>query len=343
MDHRQRAIRVGATVILCVLSILAVGHIRYPLAKLMSNPDVVSLAIYMETGRVVDPTPLQQETQPVQTTVPTGPTPTEPAPTEPAPMGLFFSEEDAGLIQVSNFCNYAVDIPALLTTELHWDLTNSQPAVLILHSHATESYTQTDRFSYTPSSAYRTLDTERNIVQVGKALKEALERRGIVVIHDTTLHDYPSYNDAYIQSRQTMQQWLSQYPSISLVIDLHRDAAGDSAIKQLSTATTINNTETAQLMLVVGSNAGGRQHPNWKVNFALAAKLHAQLEKRFPGICRPISFRTERFNQDLSAGALLIEIGAAGDTLEQALAAADFLAEGISDLAFGTATASSTS
>jgi stage II sporulation protein P len=137
--------------------------------------------------------------------------------------------------------------------------------------------------------------------------------------------------------------WLEQYPSISLVIDLHRDAAGDSAAGQLKTQVSIDGTSSAQLMIVVGSNAGGRQHPNWKENFALAAKLHTQLEKRFPGICRPISFRTERFNQDLSPGALLIEVGAAGDTLEEALAAAAFLAEGISNLALGTITADSTS
>ena len=137
--------------------------------------------------------------------------------------------------------------------------------------------------------------------------------------------------------------WLEQYPSISLVIDLHRDAAGDAAAGQLETRVTIDGKSSAQLMIVVGSNAGGRQHPNWKENFALAAKLHAQLEKRFPGICRPISFRTERFNQDLSSGSLLIEVGAAGDTLEEALVAAEFLAEGISDLSFGTVTADSTS
>ena len=304
----------------------------------MSHPEVVSLLLYMETGRVVEPMPTAEQTQPVQTQ-PVQVT----AATEPAPAGLLFCEEDAALVQVSNFSNYAIDIPALLTTQLEWNLTEDGPKVLIVHSHATESYTQTAQFSYQPSSAYRTLDTEYNMVRVGRALKEALEQKGIRVIHDTTLHDYPSYNDAYIQSRETVQQWLALYPSIGLVIDLHRDAAGDSAVTQLSTATVIDGTETAQLMMVVGSNAGGRQHSNWKANFSLAAKLHAQLEKRFPGICRPISFRTERFNQDLSAGALLIEIGGAGDTLEEALAAAEFLAEGISDLAMGTVTAGSTS
>ena len=314
------------------------NHIRYPLERLLSDPEAVSLLLYLETGRVVDLTPQQTETKPQET---------EPAETtgvtQPAPMGLCFTEEDAALIQVSNFSHYNVDIPSLLSTRLQWDLTEDSPKVLILHTHATESYTQTAQFSYTPSAAYRTLDTGYNMIRVGQALKEALEQKGITVIHDTTLHDYPSYNDAYIQSRKTAQQWLTLYPSISLVIDLHRDAAGDSTVKQLSTGIVVDNTKTAQLMLVVGSNAGGRQHPNWKTNFALAAKLHAQLEKRFPGICRPISFRTERFNQDLSAGALLIEVGGAGDTLEEALAAAEFLAEGIWDLAFGTVTEDSTS
>ena len=333
VEHRQKAIRIGAAIMLCVLSMLAVRHLRYPLEKLMSHPEAVSLLIYLETGRVVEPLPTVTEPLPTQTT----------AATEPAPEGLLFHVEDAALVQVSNFSNYVIDVPALLTTQLQWDLKEDGPKVLILHSHATESYTQTGQFSYQPSSAYRTLDTERNMVCVGQALKEALEQRGINVIHDTTLHDYPSYNDAYIQSRETVQHWLAQYPSIELVIDVHRDAAGDSAIKQLSTSTVIEGTETAQLMMVVGSNAGGRLHPNWKANFSLAAKLHAQLEKRFPGICRPISFRTERFNQELSAGALIIEIGGAGDTLEEALAAVSFLAEGISDLALGTITEDSTS
>lgn len=76
---------------------------------------------------------------------------------------------------------------------------------------------------------------------------------------------------------------------------------------------------------------------------ALAVKMHALLQKQYPGLCRPISFRTERFNQDLSPGALLIEVGAAGDTLEKALVAVRALAEGIAELADGTAIGNSTS
>lgn len=338
MDRKQRIKSYCLKIIICMLMIQLMAALVQPLTKLLSNPQIASLVIYLETGRVVKRIP--SETQPAQeeTTMP----PQPPQQIQEQVNGISFSREDAQLIQVSNFSNFSMDIPGLLLSELSWDLTVQSPQVLILHSHATESYTQTAQNPYQPSAAYRTLDVQHNMVRVGEELKLALEAKGIQVIHDTTLHDSPAYNDAYIRSRQTVEQWLEQYPSISLVIDLHRDATGDSSVGQLRTAVTVDGVSSAQLMLVVGSNAGGRTHPNWKSNLALATKLQAQLEKRFPGICRPISFRTERFNQDLSEGALLIEVGAAGDTLEEALAAVSFLAEGIFDLAFGTVTADST-
>ena len=335
VDRKQKVIHLLAAVRMCVMTAYLIKHLVLPISKILADPSAAALLIYLETGREVDPALITEPTQPAETL------PTVSAPTEvPA---VSFSMEDAALVQLSNLADYAVDIPALLLSELTWDLTREQPQVLILHSHATESYTRTTQCFYTPSGAYRTLDTEYNMVRVGEALKAALEAKGIAVIHDTTLHDHPQYNDAYIRSRETAKEWLARYPSICLVVDLHRDAAGESETQQLCTAASVNGQLSSQRMLVVGSDAGGRIHPNWKENMALAAKLHAQLEKRYPGICRPISFRTERFNQDLSAGALLIEVGAAGDTLEQALVAVEALAEGISDLAFGTVTAGSTS
>ena len=96
-------------------------------------------------------------------------------------------------------------------------------------------------------------------------------------------------------------------------------------------------------MMVVGTNANGLHHPNWQKNMAFAIKLHALLEKENPGICRPISFRAERFNQDLSPGALIVEVGAAGDTLSQALTAVTALGEAITALSSGSAAADSTS
>ena len=82
-------------------------------------------------------------------------------------------------------------------------------------------------------------------------------------------------------------------------------------------------------MAVVGTNGSGLHHPNWQKNMALALKLHVQLERMYPGITRPISLRSQRFNQDLLPGAMLIEVGAAGNTQAQALQAADCLATAI--------------
>jgi stage II sporulation protein P len=169
------------------------------------------------------------------------------------------------------------------------------------------------------------------MIRVGEALKTALEKRGLQVIHDRTLHDYPSYTDAYVNSRQAAADYLRQYPSLCLVIDLHRDASSGTN-GQLNTQAQAGGKASAQLMLVVGTDANGRPHSNWEKNMTLAVKLHAQLEKQFPGICRPISLRGERFNQDLAPGALLIEVGAAGDTMEEALVAAEALAQGIAAL-----------
>jgi len=324
MEQERRAMRVGLFVIALALGFRLVGSGALdPLARLFTRQEALSFLVYLETGRVVRGFPAQQATQP--STEPTEVT----APALPS-----FGAEDADYVEIYDQTDRQADIPALLEQPLTWDLTGDAPTVLILHSHATESYTATEAEPYTASSPYRTLDTRHNMVRVGEYLKELLEANGIGVIHDTTLHDHPSYNDSYGNSRQTAQKWLAEYPSIRLVLDLHRDA-GEGA-KQLTTATRLDGQERARLRLVVGSDGTGLEHPNWQENMSLAVKLHALLERSYPGSCRPISFRAQRFNQDLSPGALLVEMGAAGDTLEEALAAAELLARALTELAGGT-------
>ena len=231
-------------------------------------------------------------------------------------------------------CGYQVDLTALLTQGLSWDLTDNGPAVLILHTHATESYTQTGK-QYAESSPYRTLDPDYNMLRIGDAVAEVLESQGIGVIHDRTLHDHPSYTGSYGASRESAVAYLKQYPSIQLILDIHRDALEYSDGTQMHTSASVDGRESSQLMMVVGTDKSGLSHPNWEQNMALAAKLHVQLEKTWPGLMRPINFRTERFNQDLLPGTLLIEVGAAGDSLEQALVAAEALGQGIVALASG--------
>ena len=245
-----------------------------------------------------------------------------------------FGEEDAALVEVNSVCGYETDLPALLQQPLIWDLTQENPTVLILHSHGTESYRKTD--DYEETSAYRTLNKEYNVVSVGAELKKVLEAGGVRVIHDTTLHDHPSYSSSYSHARSQIAKYLKQYPSISLVLDIHRDAVENKKGEQVAFHTTVDGERVGQLMMVVGTDANGLKHPNWPENMALAVKLHAQLEKNYPGICRPISFRSQRFNQDLSPGGMLIEVGSAGNTQQEALRAARILGQTILALAQGT-------
>ena len=261
------------------------------------------------------------------------------------PPGFSFTVADMGNVklQYGTDCGYRADLQTVLLDHIDWQLNSGEPTVLILHSHATESYTRQPGEAYLETDAYRTTDTAYNMVAVGDILAAQLEAMGIVVIHDRENHDYPSYSAAYGNSRKSVEAYLQQYPSIQVVLDLHRDAADLDSGGQLTTQAVVNGRSSAQIMLVVGTNAGGRNHPQWEENMALALKLHAQLEKLYPGLCRPLGCRTERFNQDLSTGALLVEIGAAGDTLEEALVTVEALAEAISALALGTATADSTS
>jgi len=121
-----------------------------------------------------------------------------------------------------------------------------------------------------------------------------------------------------------------------MVLDIHRDAGAGENGYQLSTSATVGGQSSAQVMVVIGTDASGNTHPNWRTNLALALKLTAQLERNHPGVTRPVYLRQERFNMDMTPGSLLVEVGASGDTHEEAILAANALARGILQLARGT-------
>lgn len=324
MKPEQKCLRVGALAILFALTVrlLSSSAVR-DITALATDPAVSSVLLYMGTGRVFSVHQDISEPEIPETTT------TEPVATAPV-----FSEEDMAAVSLTNHPGYSVDVGALLTQTLSWDLTGTVPTVLIYHSHTCESYENTE--GYSPSGAYRTTDERYNMVSVGTYLAECLEKHGIGVLHDTTVHDYPSYNDAYALSRATVGDYLAQYPSIRLVLDIHRDAYEDSNGNQASSTVSVNGTSCSRLMLVAGTDAYGENHSHWSDNLSLALKLQAALERLYPGICRPVSLRSSAFNQDLSPGALLIEVGTAGDTRQEALQAAAALADGIALLAHGS-------
>ena len=104
---------------------------------------------------------------------------------------------------------------------------------------------------------------------------------------------------------------------------------------QLSYTRETDRGTAAKLMIVCGSDTGGLDYPNWRENLGLGIRLQAVLEQQTPGLCRSLSLRTGRYNQDLFSNMLLVEVGSAGNTRQQALVAAEELAEAIIAIADG--------
>ena len=173
------------------------------------------------------------------------------------------------------------------------------------------------------------------MLSIGDRLAELLEAEGIRVLHDREFHDYPAYSTAYTHARKSIQQLLKENPGIQLVLDLHRDAA-DADAGQLCTSFQAEGKDCAQLMLVLGVGNAGLPNGRWEENLSLALKLQKLLQGQNSQLCRPISLRPQRFNQDLAPYTLLIEVGAAGDTQEAALTAAEQLAKAIAALKYGS-------
>lgn len=319
MDRQNhQALRAGVTAILFALVFRLWGT---------DFPEQISgiLAQYFtdtETGRYVRFSPYIEAFSPwfVES-----PPPAIPAATEPT----LPSFSDPGEIELYYGCNVDPDLQTLLARPLQWDLADGEPAVLILSTHSTESYTRSGE-PYAEHSPWRTLDEHYNMLSIGDRVETLLTEAGIRVVRDREIHDYPSYNGSYVHARRSMGEYLAQFPSIRLVLDLHRDAAGDGQ-GQMRTRATVKGKDSAQLMVVLGTN-----HEHYEENLSLGLKLHAQLQSQNPGIMRPLQLRSQRFNQDLSTGALLVEVGAAGNTHPEALTAAEALAEAIITLAKGT-------
>ena len=326
MDPQRKSLQIGAAVIGTAVALrLLSGGALAPLVRTLTRPETVAVLMYLETGRVTRP--YNAMTYPAES----------PGPElihSPEAVSPVFTAADADTVELDNETGYAPDIGALLTAPLSWDLEADHPTVLILHTHGTESYTPSPGEDYEESSAYRTLDENYNMISVGSLVADRLETAGIQVIHDRSFHDYPSYNGSYTNARASIEEILAENPGIRLILDLHRDAAAVGN-GQMDTSATVNGRESAQLMLVIGTDDGGLYHPGWEENLALAVKLQALLEQTHPGLCRPLNLCAERFNGDTSPGALLVEVGAAGNTRDEALLAAEALADGIIALVNG--------
>lgn len=205
--------------------------------------------------------------------------------------------------------------PGKITTPNKINLTPSKPLVLIVHTHTTECYNPDNIYGGNYST-----DFNKGVVKIGETLKKELESKyGIATLHDKTVHDNPVYYGAYKRSRPIIQNYVKKYPSLKLVIDLHRDG-----ITNKSTSTAIINGEKySRVMFVIGL-----KNKNASKSKALANKINNIFNTYYPGLSRGLHFANNSvYNQDLTDKMILMEIGSNKNNINEALKTVDIIAK----------------
>lgn len=235
--------------------------------------------------------------------------------------------DSAAGVYIFNRTEKTVDVAAMAAAKVNIALEKGdQPQILIMHTHGTEAYAPDGADVYVESDASRTTDENYNMIRVGEEIARVFTELGLKVIHDKGLYDYPAYSGSYDRSKEAVEKYLAQYPSIKIVLDVHRDALIGTDGTVYKAVTTIDGVKTAQVLMVMGSDDGGLPHPQWQENLTLAVKIQQSMNSLWPTLARPITLRTSRFNQQLTTGSLLVEIGCHGNTLQEALAGARLFA-----------------
>ena len=289
------------------------------------------------------PSPAQEAAAPVQTGVEQYFVALQPDEARPADAGAVTEQQfgqgsgekyipcGAGSIK-NNTRQTAADIAAEAAQPLPFAIEkdSAAPQVLIMHTHATEDYRLSAGLWFTPGDGARSTDRSINMCAVGRVMADTLNAAGICTLHDETLNDYPSYTGSYANSRAVVQQYLAQYPSIKVVLDVHRDAIETENGSRMAPVCTVNGQQAAQVMIICGCDNGSSiSLPNYRQNLRFAAAWERAMEGTFPGLTRPVLFSYRFYNQDLTTGSLLIEVGGHGNNLNEALYAGQLAAEGL--------------
>ena len=237
-------------------------------------------------------------------------------------------------VYLKNNTTTDINLKSLLESKLSFEIkSGDKPQVLIMHTHTTESYMMSDSDVYTESFTSRTTDDNKNMVKIGEIIAQKLNNAGIKTLHAKKHHDYPQYNGSYGRSANTVTEYLKKYPSIKVVLDIHRDAISKNTSDKVKLVTEIEGKKAAQVMLVMGSETGNvKNHSKWQENLKLAVKLQNLLAEKYPTLARPIRLVSSKYNQHLTTGSLLIEVGTDANSLEEACYSAELLGNTISKL-----------
>lgn len=277
-----------------------------------------------------DPAQDTEEHEGTVLTHPDAERPSVPAADNGVPASTLRPSDPAGYVVLGNVFVNNASASALDTSQLTLDfpakMTEDGPQVLIVHTHGSEAYTMPPGQEYAPSDNHRTLDMTCNVVRVGDEIAQVLSDAGLGVLHDRTLYDYPSYSGAYNRSLAAIEEYRRQYPSLLYILDVHRDAIEDRDGNERKVLCA-EEPSAAQIEFVVGSDGGGAAHPRWRDNLALACAVQSDILADYPTLMRPIVVRNSRYNQHVTPGSLLVEMGTAGNSLDEALAAARLFAQ----------------
>ena len=279
-----------------------------------------------------DPSPNDSDTD---TTSDSNPTDPEPIPDGAMPVvTLDLTRPDLGQSYIHNETPYNPSVEELLSERIVFSNVGEEPLVLIIHTHTSESYlpTETTYIQGVLGDAVYSREEGRNVLSVGRTLCDRLNQKGITAIHCTVMHDDPTLSGSYSRSEKTVKEYLERYPSIELVIDLHRDSVTTSRGELVRAATEIDGESVAQVMAVIGTDCNGTPHKSWEENLALALQLREALNGEGASLCRPVSLRNASYHQELAAHALLLEIGTAANSIEEAERAAILVGDALAIL-----------
>ncbi len=216
--------------------------------------------------------------------------------------------------------NYDLNIKKLLSSRAKCKIKkNAGYQVLIIHTHTTESYAEKSRDWYSKKYNPRTTDKSESVVAVADEIEKKLSAAGIRTLHITTYHDYPEYPGAYDRARKTVKAYLKKYPSIEMVIDVHRDAITRDDGTKIKPTAKIKGKKAAQVMIITGcDNEGKLEFSGWRNNSIMAVQLQKKMTDKYEGLARPLYFAPFRYNMDLTPNSLLIEFGTDVNTLSEA-------------------------
>ena len=131
---------------------------------------------------------------------------------------------------------------------------------------------------------------------------------------------------------------LKKHPKIKVLLDIHRDSIVNDKKQRVAPVAEINGKKTAQIMIISGCDNGTNHYRSYNKNLAFACALQKQLEKDYKNITRPLSFKYKHYNQSLSPGALLVEVGSQANSTEEAHNAGICFGNSLSNLLLKTQT-----